>query len=133
MEVCLISKEPMEHEIRLPCNHAFDYIYLYHELVEQKRLQPKGFNCPYCREPYETTIPYYEIEGVGKKIKINYSTRTMPLLHCLLCSEPAHQFKHGVYCIKHSKLKKFCLGVCKNGESCKNTTLELYCRIHKII
>jgi len=42
MELCLISKETMEHEIKLPCNHSFEYIYLYHEIIEQKKHLRKG-------------------------------------------------------------------------------------------
>ncbi len=72
MELCLISKETMEHEIKLPCNHSFEYIYLYHEIIEQKKTSTKGFNCPYCRAFYEHSIPYYELEGIEKKTKINY-------------------------------------------------------------
>ena len=37
MENCLISKEPIEHKITLPCNHSFEYVYLYYELLEQKK------------------------------------------------------------------------------------------------
>ena len=37
MEICLIIKEPIEHLIKLPCNHNFEYIYLYYEIIEQKK------------------------------------------------------------------------------------------------
>ena len=67
MELCLISKEPIEHLITLPCNHSFDYIYLYYEIIEQKKILSKGFKCPYCRMYYDNNIPYYEINEVEKK------------------------------------------------------------------
>ncbi len=132
MELCLISKETMEHEIKLPCNHSFEYIYLYHEIIQQKKTSTKGFNCPYCRAFYEHSIPYYELEGIEKKTKINYHpSKTLPLLTCLLCSSPGHLFTHGCYCISHSKLKRKCLGVCKTGQPCKNNAdRDLYCKIH---
>ena len=37
MENCLISKEPIEHKITLPCNHSFEYVYLYYDLIELKK------------------------------------------------------------------------------------------------
>ena len=73
MENCLISKEPIEHKITLPCNHSFEYVYLYYELLEQKKKKMKGFNCPYCRENYDMNIPYYELNEVEKINHLNYN------------------------------------------------------------
>ena len=91
-----------------------------------------NFHCPYCRAFYDHTLPYYELEGVAKKPNLNYHrSKTMDLMSCLLCSAPAHQFIHGCYCIKHSKIKPMCLGICKHGRPCKNKAgHELYCKIH---
>lgn len=132
MELCLISKEPMEHPIKLPCNHSFDYIYLYYEIIQQKEVGSKGFKCPYCRTHYEDNIPYYEINEVEKKTNINYkSSKTLPILNCTVCNETANQYKHGIYCIQHSKQKTKCKGLCKNGNPCKkNASVHLFCNIH---
>ncbi len=132
MELCLISKEAIENPIQLPCRHTFDYIYLYYEIMEQKKTTLRGFHCPYCRAFYDHTLPYYELEGVAKKPNLNYHrSKTMDLMSCLLCSAPAHQFIHGCYCIKHSKIKPMCLGICKHGRPCKNKAgHDLYCKIH---
>jgi len=35
-KICLISKEPIINEICLPCNHSYEYEYLYEEIKQQK-------------------------------------------------------------------------------------------------
>ena len=134
MELCLISKEPMEHEIKLPCHHSFDYIYLYYEIIEQKKINTKGFKCPYCRIYYNDTIPYYEINEVHKKPNINYKqSKTLNILKCSICNDAGHKYKHGNYCIKHSSFKSKCIAICKNGNNCKNNaSIHLFCKIHSI-
>ena len=134
MELCLISKEPMEHPITLPCNHSFDYIYLYYEIIQQKEIYPKGFKCPYCRMAYDENIPYYQINEVEKKTNVNYKqSKTLAILNCSICNEPANKYKHGNYCIQHSKEKIKCKGICKNGNQCKNNAwIDLFCKIHSI-
>lgn len=132
MELCLISKEPIEHLIKLPCNHSFDYIYLYYEIIEQKKIIHKGFKCPYCRTHYDNTIPYYEIDEVDKKPNVNYKQcKTLALFNCSICNEVANHYKHGNYCMDHSKIKVKCEGICKNGKKCtKNASLQSFCKIH---
>ena len=130
MELCLISKEPMEHPLRLPCNHSFEYIYLYYEIIEQKKTSSKGFKCPYCRVYYEQNIPYYEIDEIEKKSNVNYK-KTLSILKCGECDQPAHKYKHGDFCIKHSKIK--CKGICKNGQPCNHKASDgFFCKLHKI-
>lgn len=131
MELCLISKEPIEHLIKLPCNHSFEYIYLYYEIIEQKKISSKGFKCPYCRYAYEDNIPYYELNEVEKKRNVNYK-KILPILNCNVCNEPAHKYKHGTYCVNHSKLK--CKGICKNGNLCRNNAVkDSFCKIHFMV
>jgi len=132
MELCLISKETIENLIKLPCNHSFDYIYLYYEIIEQKKTLSKGFKCPYCRIYYDGNIPYYEINEVEKKKNINYKQcKTINILNCSICNEAGNKYTHGIYCIQHSKIKLKCKGICKNGNNCKNNALiNLFCKIH---
>lgn len=137
MENCLISKEEIEHQITLPCNHSFDYIYLYYEIIEQKKNQKlniQGFNCPYCRKKYTKNIPYYEIENVNKLTNINYKqSLTLPLFKCKKCDNQGHLFKHGIFCIKHSTFKKKCNCICKNGNPCRNYALTNdKCKRHNV-
>ena len=80
--VCLIGKENIEYKITLPCNHSFDYVNLFRELLSQhKHLYGLGLNnkycktinkCPYCRTIYDKSIPYYDISGVYKVKGVNY-------------------------------------------------------------
>jgi len=34
----------MEHSLRLPCNHSFEYIYLYYEIIDKKKHRLKDSN-----------------------------------------------------------------------------------------
>ena len=132
MEVCLISKEPIEELIKLPCNHSFEYIYLYYEIIEQKKNNIKGFKCPYCRMCYDNTIPYYELPDVHKNKNVNFrQVKTLRLFDCSLCGEVGHKYTHGIFCIEHSKIKQRCVSICKNGNRCKNNAkIGVNCNKH---
>jgi hypothetical protein len=124
-EDCLISKEPIINKITLPCNHSYEYQYLYEEIKQQKQRHKSYFKCPYCRTMYTGTIPY-----------INGNDRTViPILKCEWnnCNFSGNKFKHGNYCWKHMKsvvLLK-CGHICKNGSTCKNNQVnEGPCRVH---
>ena len=123
MENCLISKEPIEHKITLPCQHSFDYYYLYQEVIEQKNRHIDYFKCPYCRAIYYATLPYYEIEEVKKIIHVNYNNKLLlPMFPCAWkdCNLFGNVYKNGQYCKKHYPLsiKQRCTTVCKNGNPC---------------
>ena len=131
---CLISREVMEHPIKLPCNHSFEYKYLYMEIIEQLKITKKSyiFACPYCRTKYNNTLPYYEIDDVDKHVNINYKQRTtMPILQCQTCTTGiGHQYKSGIFCIPHANTNT-CQATCKSGIKCKSKTKDTYCGIHK--
>jgi hypothetical protein len=123
MENCLISKEPIEHKITLPCQHSFDYYYLYHEVIEQKNRHSDYFKCPYCRAIYYSTLPYYEIEEIKKITHVNYNNKLLlPMFHCTWkdCHLFGNVYKNGHFCKKHYPLsiKQRCIHVCKNGKPC---------------
>jgi len=133
--ICLISKETIEHKITLNlCNHSFDYYYLFHEILQQKKRHIDYFKCPYCRMEYHGTIPYYEIEEIEKNTLVNYNQKTLlPILKCSICSENAHLFKNGAYCINHyiNSIKPRCNFICKNGNKCNNYVVKQdKCRKH---
>jgi hypothetical protein len=136
--ICLISKELIEHKITLNCNHSFDYYYLYQEIIQQKKRHSDYFKCPYCREMYEGTIPYYEIDDVEQISNVNYNTHTLNIHKCSWnnCSCPAHFYKTGYYCRSHYNLsnKKRCSAFCKNDNPCKHYALENgLCKKHQSI
>ncbi len=122
-ELCLISKEPIEHKITLPCQHSFDYYYLYQEVIEQKNRHSDYFKCPYCRAIYYSTLPYYEIDEIKKITHVNYNNKLLlPMFHCTWkdCHLFGNVYKNGHYCKKHYPLsiKQRCVHVCKNGKPC---------------
>ena len=136
-EVCLISKEPIEHKITLPCTHSFDYYYLYQEVIQQKIRHNHYFKCPYCRMIYNGTLPYYEIDEVDRLVNVNYNEKILlQIIKCcdVKCSKYGNKYALGNYCKKHhkkiSEIK--CNGVCKNGSTCKNKVLSVnsYCKKH---
>ena len=131
---CLISRDVMIHPIILPCNHSFEYECLYMEIMEQLKITKKSyvFSCPYCRTKYNYTLPYYEINGIDKHIKINYKQRTtIPIMKCQTCTTGiGHKFKNGIFCIPHYKTNT-CKAICKSGIKCKSNTNNTYCGIHK--
>jgi hypothetical protein len=139
MENCLISKEPIVHKITLPCQHSFDYYYLYYEVIEQKNRHIEYFKCPYCRTMYYATLPYYEMDDVKKIIHVNYNNKLLlPLTHCSWkdCTLFGNVYKNGNFCKKHYPLsmKRRCTSSCLNGEPCKNqaTSDTEFCKRHRI-
>ena len=89
-EKCLISNELLQtNYITLECNHKFNYIELYNEVVEQKtkkildnsKLKLNEIKCPYCRSITKNILPYFKyynnklIKGVNNpqelSIKLN--------------------------------------------------------------
>jgi hypothetical protein len=137
-KICLISKEPIINEICLPCNHSYEYEYLYEEIKQQKNRHKNYFKCPYCRSIYNSCIPYYEIENVDKLKNINIG-QILNLLNCSQnnCKNPANHFKNGLFCWKHYTksiiIVELCKGICLNGNPCKNKRKhDNYCNVHKI-
>jgi hypothetical protein len=136
MNFCLISKEPIEHNITLPCNHSYEYIYLYEEIKVQKQRHKTYFKCPYCRHIYNGTIPYYDIDGVEKITNVNHNHRSLLNIHKCShtnCIKGANKYKTGFYCNKHVNTNVIhCSAICKNGNPCKNSIkADNLCNIHK--
>ena len=68
-ERCLISNELLENNaITLVCNHKFNFLELYNEVVEQKtkklldnsKLKLNEIKCPYCRTVNNKIMPYFK-------------------------------------------------------------------------
>ena len=85
-ERCLISGEKLEiNNVCLPCNHKFNYEYLYNEVVNQKsnknhneitHLLKNEIKCPYCRKIHKKLLPYnkdfvYVKNVMNKEEKVN--------------------------------------------------------------
>jgi len=71
-KVCLLSKMPLEYgHITLPCNHVFNFMPMYNEVLSQKtnpellknvyhtKLSKNHIKCPYCRVIHANVLlPY---------------------------------------------------------------------------
>lgn len=86
---CLITHEELTDKyIELNCGHKFNYIPLFHDLVNHKkkfnlledqsgRLNTDEIRCPYCRKKQKGVLPYYE-DLVAEKINgVNFYDPTV--------------------------------------------------------
>ena len=81
-DLCLITNEPLtKHHITLDCNHKFNYLAIYHDILNHKKkyntmersiLKSKQIRCPYCRHVQQKLLPYIEETGVSKVQGVNY-------------------------------------------------------------
>ena len=88
--VCLISNEELSEDyIKLPCNHSFNYEYIYNEFVNQKeysnfneivRLQKNEIKCPYCRTVHIFKLPYNKKYKFKKHIMKEQSETCVAIL-----------------------------------------------------
>jgi hypothetical protein len=81
---CLITNELLtNNHVILNCGHKFNYIPLYHDLVNHKKkfnylenrltkLKMNEIRCPYCRIKQIVLLPYYEDLGLAKINGVNY-------------------------------------------------------------
>jgi hypothetical protein len=81
---CLITNKLLtENFVTMECNHAFNYIPLYNDLINHKKkfnmletksgsLKINEIRCPYCRHKQTTLLPYYENFNIDKINGINY-------------------------------------------------------------
>ena len=80
--ICLITKEKLEpNHITLSCNHKFNYVPLYNEVVNQKnkqnniyeiaKLSSNQIKCPYCRAITNKLLPYIAYPSVKVTKNVN--------------------------------------------------------------
>ena len=139
LNTCLISREQIVFNITLPCNHSYEYEYLYEEIKQQKNRHKNYFKCPYCRKIYNSCIPYYELDNIEKIKNINIGKNILHLMDCSYnnCNCAANKFIIGNYCWKHYNKSQIIINVCKskclNGSQCKNKIKisETMCNVHK--
>ena len=73
--LCLITYEHLtENSISLPCNHNFNFLPLYNEVYNQKKMNNKYLDiarlkinqimCPYCRNISNNLLPYIPYKNV---------------------------------------------------------------------
>ena len=97
--ICLISKEKLHpNHITLTCNHKFNYIHIYKEVLYQKtksntlyevtKLQSYQIKCPYCRTITNKLLPFIQYPTV-KLAKNIHSTGS----DCLPTAKCSHIIK----------------------------------------
>lgn len=119
-EKCLISNELLTcNYITLECNHKFNYIELYNEVLEQKtkkmldnsKLKLNEVKCPYCRAITKNILPYLKYYNTKLIKGVNYPHElSIKLNECQyveknseLCRKSACITKLGIFCNSHVK------------------------------
>ena len=127
-EKCLLTHLPLEENyITLDCQHKFNYLPIYNEVVNQKMsnnylettyLSINQIKCPYCRTITDKLLPYIEHENVLYKRGVNF-----PMKYCLkihtcqwviksgknrnsICGKSALKTENCTYCSSHLQLYK---------------------------
>ena len=95
---CYISDEVLDDtSVTLECNHTFNYVPLYNDIIKQKHSIRNKFNhlmttnieCPYCRQIQSKLLPYKKLEGVRRIRGVNSPKEwCMMANRCLVCSLP---------------------------------------------
>ena len=117
---CLISDEPLnDTQIKLACNHIFNYKPLFNEILIQKtrynnletqRLRNYQIKCPYCRNTQDGILPYrknyQKIKYVNwpeklaiKQYKCKYIFLSGKRKGCICAKDSSRE-----YCIQHFKI-----------------------------
>lgn len=128
---CLITGAPLEqYSVTLKCNHTFNYLPLYNELITQKctkntleviKLGVNQLKCPYCRTIQNGILPFHA--ELSESAPLLYGVNTIDISHhvCLKCNYVKYTDGAG--------LPVFC-----SYESPSFSTLEsdnkTYCSVH---
>jgi len=119
-EKCLISNEVLvPNAITLECNHKFNYMELYYEVVEQKtkkildnsKLKLNEIKCPYCRSISRNLLPYFKyyntkpLKGVDHPADLSIKLNECQYIekNSELCGKNACITKFGIFCNNHVK------------------------------
>lgn len=136
-KICLISHAPLNNNaVTLNCNHTFNYIPLFNELLKQKtpnrlevqKLKRLQIKCPYCRTIHLNVLPYKSALKHNKIIGINWPPKYAIHSHrCKalfksgkrkgqICNKPCSQ----PFCNKHKPtshaLAETCSAILKSGK-----------------
>lgn len=125
---CLIeNKQLTDNFITLSCNHKFNYIPIYNELVKQKtkynpnettKLKINQIKCPYCRQITNNILPFipsinglHKLNGVTIPNKYSLQHKTCSWVYKsgknkgICCNANGFVSKFGNICEKHWNIK----------------------------
>lgn len=110
--ICLISKEKLHpNHITLSCNHKFNYIPIYKEVLYQKnksnpqyevtKLHQNQIKCPYCRSITNKLLPYIQYPNI-------YFSKVVNALEpdCIPSVKCSHIIKHRAKNIQDTRCNK---------------------------
>lgn len=145
-DICLISKEKLHpNHITLSCNHKFNYLPIYKEVLYQKnklnpqyevtKLHHNQVKCPYCRTITNKLLPYIQYPSIGFS-KVIHAIEP----DCIPAAKCSHIIKHRRKSMPDSKCEKnavyyqaenilmcpshYKLLSSKNVSSCKNDAVS---------
>ena len=118
--ICLITKDKLEpNHITLNCNHKFNYVPLYHEVVNQKNKQNNMYEttklltneikCPYCRAITYKLLPYIPypsvklIKNVNSYINGIYNNKQEYFLYAPKCGYTTSLIECQKYAVYYEK------------------------------
>lgn len=121
--LCLLSNLPLDETfVTLPCNHKFNYIYIFNEVKNSKKnnflnsnyyskpLLPNEIRCPYCRQSFFSLLPPCKhIKGTSILKNINSNSSVCLNIKCkgktskntIECSNNVYVTPLGHYCNNH--------------------------------
>jgi len=98
--ICFISGDILEKDhIQLQCNHRFNYVCLFNDMINQKKpnsydtkpLNVTELRCPYCRSVQNQILPYRNTHITNQKIYgVNY-----PAKYCMKNYSCQYVFRRG--------------------------------------
>ena len=141
---CLITNEKLkEGYVTMLCNHSFNYIPLFNDLLHHKKtlyletqmLKSNEIRCPYCRNKQSVLLPYYEFMGLPKISGINYFKRVGTFVGNCYYEELRNMIKSKEW-YSSLKVKLFYehepTVICSNIVSVLKEDEKCYCSFHKI-
>jgi hypothetical protein len=141
---CLITNEKLkEGYVTMLCNHSFNYIPLFNDLLHHKKtlyletqmLKTNEIRCPYCRNKQSILLPYYECMGVPKISGINYFKRAGTFVGNCEYNELRNIIKSKEW-YSNLKVKLFHehdpTVICSNIVSVLKEDDKCYCSFHKV-
>lgn len=148
--LCLLSKLPLEYgHVTLPCNHMFNYMTLYNEVLSQKtnpellknmyhaKLSKNQIKCPYCRTIHANALlPYIvgdkRVSGVNGPIAMCMYA-PFKCQHSAMVSKSGGGGGGGGGCKKQAVLSE-CFAVkniyCQRGEDTEHGEVKFLCKKH---
>jgi hypothetical protein len=124
--LCLLTNLPLDkNSIKLSCNHEFNLLPLYKEVVQQKthtvssylntdKLAYNQIKCPYCRQKMDYLLPHVRLnKGMGFISGVNAPEKMCMEFHTCkhtfksgknkdqYCSKAAYFDVEGCYCSTH--------------------------------